>query len=166
MVKVLAFDSASNTGVCVGTSGETPVASSYRLEGRTWPEKFSSILKITRKLLEIETPDVVAVEMFVGGPKANANLVGLVACIQGECVRRGYAIESYYPATIRSHFLGGLKSKAPIKQQVFDRCRMLGWDPKDTDQADALALWSYVCALHDRGHQMTDIGGLFVKVVR
>lgn len=165
MTFVLAFDTATKTGVAFGRSGETPAAISITLAG-TWPQRYAQLLKSTRALIEQQKPDIVAVEAFVPGPKSNPDLIGLVACVQGEAIRRGCAVETYYPATIRKHFLGGLKSKAPIKQQVFDRCRMLGWDPKDTDQSDACALWSYVCALHDRGHQMTDIGGLFVKVVR
>lgn len=106
-------------------------------------------------------PDLVAVEAFVGGPKANSNLVGLVACVQGEATRLGVRVVSYYPASVRAHFLGRGKGVGPIKSQVFAKCRLLGWDPKDTDCSDSLALWDYALSMESRSHQVTTVGGLF-----
>jgi Holliday junction resolvasome RuvABC endonuclease subunit len=160
-LRVLAFDTATKTGVAVGCAGEAPRAFSVALGTVDWPMRFCRLLRITRRLIEEHRPDLVAVEAFVGGPKANSNLVGLVACVQGEATRRGVRVVSYYPATVRKHFLGGIRSRAPIKTQVMARCRLLGWPSADDDACDALALWDYACAVESRAHQMTAVGGLF-----
>lgn len=160
-MRILAFDTATNTGVCFGVTGEKPVTFTVGLGKVDWSIRFSRTLKMTRKLITEYKPDIVAVEAFVGGPKANSNLIGLVACVQGETDRMGVKQVAYYPATIRKHFLGGIRSKAPIKSQVYSRCQMLGWDVKDTDAADAAALWDYTCAMNSRSHQITTVGGLF-----
>ncbi len=161
---VLAFDTATATGIAFGRAGETPSARTMLLSG-DWPRRYSTLMKATRAVIEEFNPDIVAVESPVQGPKANPNLVGLAACVMGEADRRGSKVVAYFPATIRKHFLGGIRSKQPIKTQVYNKCRLLGWEPKDTDQSDAMALWSYVCALHDPRHGLTDVGGLFAKVV-
>lgn len=118
---------------------------------------------MTSLYIEKFQPDLVAVESFVGGPKANTNLAGLVACVLGEANRCKVDTVTYYPATIRKYFLGGVSrsDKTPIKSRVFARCKMLGWDVRDLDAADAAALWDYTCSVHSRSHQITTVGGLF-----
>jgi Holliday junction resolvasome RuvABC endonuclease subunit len=162
-MKVLAFDTATKTGVCFGEAGSRPQLWSVVLGKVEWPDRFSKTLRMTAHYIEKYEPDLIAVEAFVGGPKANTSLAGLVACVQGEAVRRGVPVVTYFPATIRKHFLGGVSrsNKTPIKSQVFARCRMLGWDVRDTDAADAGALWDYTCSMHSKDHQMTSVGGLF-----
>ncbi len=162
-IRVLAFDTATKTGVAIGSAGETPRAFSVDLGKVDWCVRFSQLLRLTNKLITDHQPDLVVVEAFVGGPKANTDLAGLVACVLGESDRLKVKTATYYPATIRKHFLGGVSksSRTPIKVQVAQKCAMLGWDVGDTDAADAAALWSYACALVSRDHQMTDVGSLF-----
>jgi Holliday junction resolvasome RuvABC endonuclease subunit len=160
-MRVLAFDTATKTGVAFGEVGGKPKSWPVDLGKVEWPERYSKTLRMVSAYVDRFRPDLVAVEAFVGGPKANANLIGLVACVQGEASRLGVRVVSYYPASIRSHFLGGIRGKTPIKQQVYARCRLLGWEPKDTDCSDSLALWDYACALESRSHQISTVGGLF-----
>lgn len=160
-MKVLALDTATNTGVAVGEVGGCPRAWSVSLGFGSWPDRYSKMLRLVSAYIERFQPDLVAVESCVGGAKANAHLIGLVACVEGEATRLGVRTVSYYPATIRAHFLGRGRGKGPIKTQVFQRCAVLGWDVGDTDAADAAALWDYACAVHSRSHQMTTVGGLF-----
>ena len=49
---------------------------------------------------------------------------------------------------IRQHFIHirNLRSAA-AKRRVFAMCQRLGWEPADDNAADALAAWSYGCAL-------------------
>jgi Holliday junction resolvasome RuvABC endonuclease subunit len=162
-VRVLAFDTATSAGVCVGDAGSAPKAWSVSLGHGAWPDRYARLLTLTSDLLATHKPDVVVVETYVGGPKANPNLVGLVAIVQAEARRQGFPVESYYPATVRKHFLGGVKGLGPIKHQVVRRCKMLGWHVGDTDAADAAALWDLTCAMHSRAHQITSIGGLFTQ---
>lgn len=162
-MKVLAFDTATKTGVAIGSAGETPRAFSVDLGKVDWCIRFSRTLRLTHKLITEHKPDLVVVEAFVGGPKANTDLAGLVACVLGESDRLKVKTATYYPATVRKHFLGGVSksSRTPIKVQVAQRCAMLGWDVGDTDAADAAALWDYACAVRSRSHQMATVGGLF-----
>lgn len=160
-MRCLAFDTATKTGVCIGDAGSKPRAWSVDLGKVPWPERYSKTLRMTAFYIAEFKPDLVAVEQFVGGPKANSDLVGLVCCVLGEATRLGVRTVSYYPASIRSHFLGGIRGKTPIKQQVYARCKMLGWDPRNTDCSDSLALWDYACALESRSHQISSLPGLF-----
>jgi Holliday junction resolvasome RuvABC endonuclease subunit len=160
-VKVLAFDTATCTGVAFGAIGGRPKCWSVNLGSVDWSIRFSKTLRMVAHYAKTLEPDLIAVETFVGGPKANSNLVGLVACVQGEATRLGIRTVSYYPASVRKHFLGGIKGAGPIKSQVLARCRLLGWDVPNTDAADAAALWDYTCALQSRAHQVATVGGLF-----
>lgn len=159
-MKVAAFDTATNTGVAIGSAGETPHAFSVNLGKVAWERRFSRILRLTRKVITDHRPDVLAVEAFVGGPKANTDLAGLVACVKGEADRLGVRVVSYYPATVRKHFLGA--GKVPnVKAAVMARCHLLGWKVTDDNQGDACALWDYSMSLESRAHQVTTVGGLF-----
>lgn len=168
-MKVLAFDAASRTGVAVGSAGNSPRAFSVDLSvqrepGKApWERRFSRLMRLTQKMIAEHKPDLVVVEEVVqGGRKAQWQLLGLVACIQGQADLMGVPVKAYWPASIRSHFLGrGKKTKTPIKAQVFAKCQMLGWDVPDLDAADAMALWDYAMALESRAHQMSSVGGLF-----
>lgn len=160
-MKVLAFDTATKTGCAFGVAGETPRGWSVDLGKVEWPERFARTLRMTARYIREFQPDLVVVEHFVGGPKMNHELVGLWAAVLGEARRHHVRTESYYPATVRKHFLGGIRAGTPIKSQVFARCKMLGWSVGDTDAADALALWDYSCSVQSRAHQMTTIGGMF-----
>jgi Holliday junction resolvasome RuvABC endonuclease subunit len=163
-IKCLAFDTATTTGVAFGEAGARPQLWSIGFGSETpWPERFSKTLRMTEHYITKFKPDLIAVEAFVGGPKANTSLAGLVACVEGEAFRHGVRVVTYYPATIRKHFLGGVSraNPTPIKSQVFARCRMLGWDVRDTDAADAGALWDYALSVESQDHAMTSIGRLF-----
>lgn len=162
-LKVLAFDTATVTGCAFGVAGGKPRAWSVDLGKAAWPVRFAKTLRMTEAYVERFKPDLVVVEAFVGGPKANTDLAGLVACVLGQASRMGCNTASYYPATIRKHLLGTIsKSKVPIKSRVYAQCRLLGWDVPDLDAADAVAAWAYACAVHSKVHT-NDIGGLFAK---
>ena len=160
-MKVLSFDTATKTGCAFGVAGGKPRSWTVDLGKVVWEARFSKTLRMVRHFVDKLDPDLITVEAFVGGPKANTDLAGLVACVMGEAHRLGVPIKAYWPSSIRSHFLGGARSKAPIKQQVYARCLLLGWTPGDTDQSDALALWDYSCMKENPQHAMSSIGGIF-----
>lgn len=166
-MKVLAFDAASRTGVAVGSAGNSPRAFSVNLSAgpgkAPWERRFSRLMRLTQKMIAEHKPDLVVVEEVVqGGRKAQWQLLGLVACIQGQADLMGVPVKAYWPSSIRAHFLGkGGRTGAKIKSQVFAKCQMLGWDVPDLDAADACALWDYSMSLESRAHQVTTVGGLF-----
>lgn len=169
---VCALDVATRTGACLMRPGEKPRAWSVDLgAGRSEDERFSRALVLTHNLLEKHRPDLLAIEAAVGGPKASAYLIGLVACIRGCAFNRGVPVRTFPINSIRRHFLGkalavrdfpGMShhaAKKAIKQAVMDRCRLLGWDVPDADAADSAALADFACAT--LGAQTIPAGGLF-----
>lgn len=172
-MKVLALDIASTTGIAVGVSGCKPACWSVCL-GKSKVEdlRLSNALKMADGLITKHNPDLIVIEAFIGGPQASSYLIGLVACVRGQAYSRGLIPELVYPSTVRKHFLGksktsrdfpGLKpakAKLAIKQEVADRCKLLGWDVPDLDAADAAATWDYACSKWARGYQAKTVGGL------
>jgi len=169
---IVALDIATVTGVAVGSPGRPPKAWSVDLgKGRSEDARFSQVLVLTHGLIERHRPSLIAIEAAVGGPKASAYLIGLVACVRGCAANRGVPVQTFPINSIRKHFTGRalalrdfphlkpLAAKRAIKQVVMDRCRMLGWDVPDADAADAAALWDFACAT--QGAQSIPAGGLF-----
>lgn len=51
-------------------------------------------------------------------------------------------------ADVRTHFIGSNRHKRPeAKMLTIKRCQQLGWEPRDDNAADALALWDYQCSI-------------------
>jgi hypothetical protein len=50
---------------------------------------------------------------------------------------------------VRLHFIGCNPKRAVAKPMVMRQCRAMGWAVEDDNEADALATWSYMCALID-----------------
>jgi len=173
-MKVLAFDLATKTGIAFGVVGGKPKAGSISL-GTSEDQRYAKAIAVCGDMIERLKPDLVAVEAPVGGANASAFLIGLIACVKGEATRRGVRVVSYYPATIRKHFLGkaltardfpsknAAAAKKQIKAAVMSRCHLLGWDVRDGDAADAAALWDFTCAMESRSHQMTSLSGIFTS---
>ncbi len=84
--------------------------------------------------------------------------IKLEQAVERYCLPRDIRFEKAHAATVRKHFLGrgNFGSKAATKAAVVERCRLLGYIPKDrvmrnksdhlTDQCDALAVFDYACA--------------------
>ena len=170
-MKLLAFDIATKTGVCIGEAGQKPKAWTVNLgEG---DGRYAKAIRMCGAYVDQFRPDVVAIEAPVGGRDASALLIGLIACVKGEALRRGIKVVEYYPATVRKHFMGKAltardfpaknhaAAKKAIKGAVMARCIALGWEVRDGDAADGAALWDYACSVESRAHQMTSVGGLF-----
>lgn len=173
-MRVLALDIATNCGVAFGEAGAAPRAWSVDLgKGASDPARFAKAIGLARWACERFKPDLVAIEAPVGGVKTSHLLVGMWACVLGECQRSGVNVVKCDISSVRKHFLGkhlttkhfpGLpvhRAKAQIKLSVVNRCRALGWDIEGHDAADAAAIWDYACAVHHPNHHTTTIGGLF-----
>jgi hypothetical protein len=173
-MKVLAFDVATVTGVAFGCSGSKPRAWEVNLgKGAAEQARFSKAINLARWACEKFEPDLVAIEAPVGGTKTSHLLVGMWACIMGECHRASVRSIKCDIASVRKHFLGKhltakhyphlkpTQAKLEIKRAVITRCRLLGWQAETDNCGDALAIWDYACSSHDPSHHTTTIGGLF-----
>jgi crossover junction endodeoxyribonuclease RuvC len=157
---ILALDLALKTGFAFGAVG-TPVPEfgSHKLCGdgeqlgvrfralRTWVAKMLAERPSTTRVI-FEAP-ILRPHDKIGTVRA---LCGYAAIVE-ELLEWWPAIRltEATPSEHRRHFLGNinkLKSKA-IKDLTVAKCRRLGWNPTDTDAADALSLWHYQCSLID-----------------
>lgn len=174
-MKIVSLDIATNCGVAVGVSGGTPRTWTVNLGKAPDERRFSNALRLAHGLIATHEPDLVTVEAAIGGPKASAYLIGLVACVRGCCANQGVRCENVNLGSVRKHFLGkhytmrdfpGMRridAKRAIKGMVMDRCRMIGWEVENDDCADAAALWDYSCATW-AGVQPRPHGDLFMGV--
>jgi hypothetical protein len=171
-VKILALDIATSTGVAFGDSKGQPRAWTVHLGKAPDERRFANALRMTAKMIVENEPELIVVEAAVGGPKASAFLIGLLACVRGVAFDRGIPCHTVHLGTIRKHFLGKalttrdfphlkpVDAKKAIKARVIQRCGVVGWSVDNDDEADALALWDYACATYAPKYQSKTVGGL------
>lgn len=169
----MTFDIATSMGVAFGIAGKIPRATTIDF-GRVGSQeaRFAKAISKTRYLVDRYKPEVIYYEAAIGGKHANAFLIGLAACVTGAAAGQGVEPQKVTANAIRKHFLGraldsrdfpSMKrrdAKGQIKAAVIARCRMLGWEPRNDDEADAMALWDFACA-QTRAAQSVPAGGLF-----
>ena len=82
--------------------------------------------------------------------------MGLRGCVMGVAHMHHIPFDQYEVRTIRKHFIGhgGLK-RSEAKAAAIKTCQMLGWNPKNDDEADAGALWDYACSMQSRSHSIS-----------
>lgn len=69
-------------------------------------------------------------------------VIGLAAYLQG-----AYDCRKADTKDVRTHFIGSNPKRVKAKPMVMQQCRALGWEVVDDNEADALAVWSYMCSL-------------------
>jgi hypothetical protein len=160
MTLILALDVATVTGFACGRIGEIPVAGSIRFgkHGVRDHVVFGEAINWMHATLH-EPPDLLIIESMLP-PDAMRNatsravrdrLAGLHGIVKGIAHLRGVGeIAEASVGDIRAHFIGDRRLRRPdAKRYVMQRCKDLGWPCPDDNAGDALALWSYACALID-----------------
>jgi hypothetical protein len=167
MTEILAIDLATMTGFARGRVGELPVAGSilFGARGATNNAVFGNALAWISKLLEPQPrPDLVIMEAMLP-PDAMKNhtsravrdrLAGLHGVIRGVAYLRGIGeIAEAQVGDVRGHFIFDRQAKREFaKRETLQQCEMMGWQAANDHEADALALWSYACALIDPAHAL------------
>ena len=89
-------------------------------------------------------------------------LIGLTEHVEEFCYQRVELREARV-SDVRMHFIKGNPKREIAKAKTVGRCREMGWDVNNDDEADACALWSYqVCTIRpDLAHTHSP---LFAKV--
>jgi hypothetical protein len=159
---ILGLDIATRCGHALGRLGETPVAGSIRFGYSTTDENvvFAAALDWFSQFLQpFPRPDVVMIEAMLpvdamrGKTQRHVRdrLAGLHGVIRAVASLRGVGkIEVCSVADVREHFIGQRGAKRAIaKAEVMRRCLRMGWECKDDNAGDALAVWSFGCALID-----------------
>lgn len=166
MPSVLALDLATNVGFAYGEPGAVPRIGSHRLPVTgedvgayaiafdTW---LSGLLWQTIKPKAVVFCAPILRNDMQQRLATLRKLYGLTWHTEFLCVRHEIKCFELYEATVRSFFLGkGAKhirdAQDPkiilktLKQQVFERCTAIGWNPANDDQSDAAAAWACACA--------------------
>lgn len=155
---VLALDLASVSGWACGAPGEIPAHGSIRFAspGASHEAVFANATIWMHEKLTKYIPGLIVWEAPMptsfGRGTTNTNtttlLYGLPAVIGAVAYLRGiYDIRKASTKDVRNHFIGSNPKRAKAKPLVMRQCRAMGWNVEDDNEADALAVWSYMCAL-------------------
>lgn len=155
MKRVLALDIATVTGFAVDrpTGGDKPLTGTFRSEhdGDDFGQAYVEFERQLCDLIAVHNPEVLTFEaaLVVGGNRGttrptNINtirkLFGLSSVAELVGTRAGLTVYEAHIQTVRRHFCGNGRAEKP---EVYDRCRLLGWDVKSMDASDAAAIWDY-----------------------
>lgn len=163
--RIIALDlSSACTGIAYdGPDGARPVSSSYRLPRAGAAGDYGLGYAAFRAYLacrvERAKPVLIAFEapLQVIGAHASSRrtnqatvriLFGLAAITEEVAGAFGIACAEVNIATIKKHFAGHGRAD---KRDIIARCRQLGWEPRNDNEADAMALWAYAKALREPG---------------
>ncbi|WP_336801763.1 hypothetical protein [Kaistia sp. MMO-174] len=160
------MDLARNAGWCEGRVGERPIYGSERLapEGSDSPAVFAGLLRFIGGRLQAFKPNLFIYEAprdprHMGGQTnlaAIRMLIGLPAVAEATAYACGVLdIREAEAASIRSFLLpprpkgSGRRKEGELKSDVFKQIVSLGYEPKNTDESDAIAGWLYACSILD-----------------
>jgi hypothetical protein len=158
MKRILALDLATRTGFAFGAAGEKPRFGSIRFAsvGASHEAVFGKAITWAHGMFRDLAPDQVAYEepmQFRGGKSRAGNdeiLYGLPAIMQGVAHNLGiHDVRKAAVRDVRLHFIHRNAKREIAKRETMRRCRLLGWDVRDDNEADALALWHYACIFQD-----------------
>lgn len=162
---VLFLDIATTLGWCQGVPGGKPASGSLRLApvGADHDAIHGGMVKwLMERLRSDAPPDVIVYETPIDPRhmgkrttfKTSRVLIGLCGVAEGVANRMGYTGQNrglfeVEVRDIRKHFLppGSPRTGSEVKRAVVEQCRVLGFDPADDNEADAIAGWHYASAL-------------------
>lgn len=162
MIRVLALDLATVTGFAVdrpdGNGGPLTGTVTCKHIGNDFGPAYVALERFMLDAITVhgvthcafEAPLVMASSR--DGRKVQTNvatvrkLMGLAAVAELVGARAGLQVFEANVQSARRHFAGSGHAKKP---EVYQRCRLLGWDVKSHDAADAAAVWSMAKSLLD-----------------
>jgi ABC-type cobalt transport system substrate-binding protein len=158
MTTVLALDLASISGWAVGEPGREPEHGSIRFAsvGASHEAVFAGAFRWAINVITEHQPTLIVWEAplptsFSRGRTTSdvtSLLFGLPAIIGCVAYQLGiYDIRKADTRDVRNHFIGRNPKRAEAKKLVMSQCRQMGWFVTDDNEADACAVWSYMCSL-------------------
>lgn len=151
---VIALDLATVTGWAVWRPAGSVAYGSRRL-GRAGDADgafFAGYHSWLADMITVEQPAAIVFEAPWVGPDTHQQtarrLMGLAVVTELVAhLREIPRVREVNVASVRKHFVGnGRGERAAMKRAVIEGCRQRGWDPKDDNAADALAVLDF--ALH------------------
>ena len=150
MKSILAIDCGTVSGAAGGSPAAAPVLHTWRGSNLDGPEEFGARFDRFEEWLDdlvaIHQPDMIAFEapLVARGPNLATShatirfLFGLAAIIEKRAHQLGIRCEEVNVQSVKLHFAGHGHAK---KYEIAERCRALGWQPKNEHEADAAAVW-------------------------
>jgi len=167
---IAAFDIATVTGAADGASGAKPRSWSWNLgkAGKTRPERLAMLRDYADRYFSENRPTAVFYEkglpvaaLFAQVQRFGVQaafrmgatdetigfLRGAIGVLEASASKAGIPhIEGLDVQAARRYLTGsGKLPKGEGKDVVFDWCRRLGWNPANTDESDAMAIWAMGC---------------------
>lgn len=160
------MDLARNAGWCEGRVGGTPQYGSVRLapDGSDSPAVNWGLFKFLVTRFQAFRPHIFVYEAprdprHMGKKTSQAairTLIGLPAVAEAAAYGSSiWDIREAEAASIRSFLLpprpkgSGRRDEGQLKREVFQHIKLLGFEPKNTDESDAIAGWLYACSIID-----------------
>lgn len=163
MTTILALDlSKRSTGFALwGTSMAKPVSGTWSLgsELTSAGRSFLRLHQCMNDLYQIHPFEIVIYEEPLNlGPGAGVTnkdtiftLIGLAAHVDSYCEAKGVRkVRSVNQSSWRRHFIGSMKrgtKTKQLKEYAMERCQQLGFKPQRHDEAEAIGILSYMCAM-------------------
>lgn len=155
---IVALDLATTMGFAMGEPGGRPTSGTVRLcpTGGDDGEAGLGLMRWMQDVIAAAAPSSFIVEAPLvpqhGQGRTNIStvrrLIGLVFLAEAVAKAKGITIREATVSDVRTHFLGkGRIPKGEGKRLVMRQCDVLGWTYRDNNAADALALWSFGCAV-------------------
>ena len=153
MLHLIALDPAQKCGVARWRTGmNAPWSDVWKLEGADAGARANDLrITLTRKLLAFrergESVDAVYAEEAWVGPKTNPKTAAILhkyeVAIEMACISARTQLHLLRSQTWRKTFFGsgkGTGRRAKQKATSIEMCRLMGWDPRDDNEADALGI--------------------------
>lgn len=164
---LVALDLATHTGCAIGRVDQAPTCTTEVIgeRGASHGLRFQQVMRLTKRLITQHKPDAVIVEKAIASGPSGAEqrvqlAMGMRACVAGICSMHRVPFHEYPIQSIRKHFFGrGNLKRDAAKGAAMRRCRELGWNIANDNEADACAAWDYAREILTGKASMP--GGLF-----
>ncbi|HZT90334.1 MAG TPA: hypothetical protein VFA12_20505 [Stellaceae bacterium] len=160
---MLALDLATRLGFAHGDPGARPVSGSVRIEGAAGGF-FLNYQRWLGGALDRLQPEIIVQEAPILTGKHTSlgtaeRLMGMACITVMECARRNIPrIARVQPSQVKKFLVDNGAAK---KQAMIDRCRQLGFEPADDNEADAIAVFLWAEATFFRDKIARSAGPLF-----
>lgn len=157
MSVVLALDLARQAGWAIGSACSPPLYGTWRLDAPREAGRFLQLGRlVSNAIQEHGITQCILEEPYVGKLSRTSSLMplfGYRAAAMMAAEAASVLMFTASPSTIRKHFIGtGAGKRDAVKSAVMERCRWRGWHPRNTDEADSLAILDYRLAVLSPEH--------------
>lgn len=168
-MRIAALDLATTSGWAFADGAGEPVYGSQRMgpRGGSLGDCFLAFDRWVNARIEEWRPEVIVFEAPLlvsrGSVMVVQRLMGLAAIAELIALKRGVRIYRAEGSTVTKAFTGrGARfagGSAEKKRLVIETCKRYGWNPKDDNAADALAVLQYAQSVFNRQEMVARASG-------